>query len=69
MIHNSAKSNWTIEEIGWILHDKGHLDNWDGLVHCFMDLTNMNPDYEKDKYISDWKAGLIKAFNEIKNTK
>lgn len=29
IIRNSAKSNWTIEEIGWILHDKGLLDNWD----------------------------------------
>jgi len=68
MIHNSAKSNWTIEEIGWTLHDKGQLDNWDGLVDYFMDLTNMNPDYEKDKYISYWKSGLIMAFNDIKNT-
>lgn len=67
MIRNSAKSNWTIEEIGWTLFEKGQLDNWDGLVNYFMDLTNKNSDYEKDKYISDWKLGLLKAMNELKN--
>lgn len=44
MIRNSAKSNWTIEEIGWKLHEKGQLDNWDGLVNYFIELTNKNPD-------------------------
>ncbi len=67
MIRNSAKSNWTIEEIGWTLYDKGNLDNWDGLIKCFLDLINKNPDYEKDSYVSSWKVGLIKAINEMKN--
>jgi len=67
MVRNSAKSNWTIEEIGWKLHTKGQLDNWDGLVNYFIDLTNKNPDYEKDKYISDWKVGLFRAMNELRN--
>lgn len=30
MVRNSAKSNWTLEEIGWKLHEKGNLENWDG---------------------------------------
>lgn len=63
MIRNSAKSNWTIEEIGWILHDKGKLENWDGLVNYFIDLTNKNPGYEKDNYVSIWKSSLLKAMN------
>jgi len=67
MVRNSAKSNWTIEEIGWNLHDKGQLDEWDGLVNYFMDLTSKNSNYEKDNYIRDWKVGLLKAMNEIKN--
>jgi 5-methylcytosine-specific restriction endonuclease McrA len=67
MIRNSAKSNWTMEEIGWKLQDKGQLNNWDGLVSYFIDLTNKNPDYEKDNYIRDWKKGLLKAMNEMKN--
>lgn len=67
MIRNSAKSNWTLEEIGWRLHDKGRLVNWDGLITYFMDLTNRNPNYEKDKYIYAWKFGLQKAMRELKN--
>lgn len=67
MIRNSAKSNWTIEEIGWILHDKGQLDNWDGLIKYFIDLTNKNPEYEKDNYVSGWKTGLMKAINGMTN--
>jgi len=35
MIRNSAKSNWTIEELGWKLYSVGQLDNWDGLTNCF----------------------------------
>lgn len=65
MIRNSAKSNWTIEEIGWKLHAKGQLDSWDGLVNHFIELTNKNPDYEKDKYISGWKTSLIRAMKEM----
>ncbi len=67
MIHNSAKSNWTIEEIGLKLYDKGQLDNWNGLVNYFIDLTSKNPDYERDNYVSDWEVGLLKAMNEMKN--
>lgn len=61
MVRNSAKSNWTIEELGWTLHDKGQLSNWDGLTNYFIDLTNKNPFYEKDNYIKQWKTALIKA--------
>jgi len=67
MIRNSAKSNWTIEEIGWTLHQKGQLDNWDGLVKYFLDFTDKNPGYENDNYVSDWKDGLLKAINEMTN--
>ncbi len=61
MVRNSAKSNWTIEELGWKLYDKGQLDNWDGLTNYFLELTNKNPRYEKDNYISAWKVALLKA--------
>ncbi|GAB2777461.1 HNH endonuclease [Salinimicrobium soli] len=65
MIRNSAKSNWTIEEIGWALHPKGHLDDWDGLVHYFLELTNKNPYYEKDNYVRNWKGSLLRAMDGI----
>jgi len=67
MIRNSAKSNWTIEKIGWKLYDKGKLDNWDGLVNYFMDLINRNRNYGQDKYINGWNLGLKKAMSEFKD--
>lgn len=66
MTRNSAKSNWTINEIGWELHEKGQLENWDGLVNYFIELTNKNLDYEKDNYIREWKISLLKTMNEMK---
>jgi hypothetical protein len=69
MVHNSAKSNWTLEEIGWELHDIGESNNWDGLVNYFLELTSKNPNYEKDKYIYSWKLGLLRAMSEMKSEK
>ncbi len=67
MIRNSAKSNWTLEEIGWNLHTTGQLDEWDGLVKCFLELTNKNPKYEEDNYVRDWKINLVRAMKERPN--
>lgn len=61
MIRNSAKSNWTIQELGWTVHAKGELAQWDGLNRCFLDLCKKNPLYEKDSYVSAWKTALLKA--------
>ena len=32
MLRNSAKSNWTVGELGWQLLAPGKLSNWDGLT-------------------------------------
>ncbi len=61
MIRNSAKSNWTIEQLGWKLHDRGQLKDWDGLINCFMSLIKKNETYSRNKYIMDWTKALIKA--------
>jgi len=65
MLRNSAKSNWTIDEIGWQLFNKGKLENWDGLMNFFIELTDKNPDYERDNYVKNWKVGLLKAMSDI----
>jgi len=67
MAHNSAKANWTLEEIGWSLKMSGELKNWDGLINYFLDLTNKNPEYEEDNYIQSWKSALLKAKKEVEN--
>ncbi|HNQ68507.1 MAG TPA: hypothetical protein PKN32_09015, partial [Bacteroidales bacterium] len=65
MLRNSAKSNWTIDEIGWELFNKGKLENWDGLLNYFIELTDKNPYYERDNYVKNWKVGLLKAMSEL----
>ena len=65
MIRNSAKSNWTIEELGWKLYSVGQIDNWDGLTNCFLELSDKNPVYEKDPYVLGWKTALLRAKKDI----
>jgi hypothetical protein len=36
MLKNTAKANFTIEELGWQLHPPGSLSEWDGLTGWFM---------------------------------
>ena len=69
MIRNSAKASWTTEELGWELFEEGKLDDWDGLINYFIDLTNKNPDYEKDNYINQWRKALLKAMDKMKQEK
>ena len=68
MKRNSAKSNWTLEEIGWELHPKGSLNNWDGLSHYFLQLIEKNPNYENDQSIKDWKNALTKALQPFNHS-
>lgn len=47
---NSAKSNFTLEELGLTLKDKGNLKEWDGLSELFIKIA------EKNTYLLDIKA-------------
>lgn len=44
MARNSAKMNWTYQELGWRLHERGTLDQWDGLFGWFMSYTSEHPE-------------------------
>lgn len=43
MVNNSAKSNFTLEQLGWTLKDKGNIRDWDGLSKMFVDIVEQNP--------------------------
>lgn len=43
MAYNSAKSNFTLEDLGLSLKDKGSIKDWDGLSYLFIKIV------EKDK--------------------
>ena len=40
MARNAAKMNWTLEQLGWRLHDPGDMKNWDGLLGWFLEYTD-----------------------------
>ena len=63
-LRNSAKSNWSLEELGWELHDSGDIKNWDGMMAWFMDYVSKNKHMlEDDAYIAKWhKAALTCLF-------
>lgn len=54
MLKNSAKSNWTLEELGWQLKPPGNLDNWDGLMGFYIDYLNRHPDILRVVYLKRW---------------
>ena len=53
-LRNGAKSNWLIEELGWLLHPPGNLDDWDGMMHWYVQYLDTHPQQLQDKYISTW---------------
>jgi hypothetical protein len=58
MVRNSAKANWTIEELGWKLHQPGSLKDWDGLSEMFKRLVEQERRLLEDKYIGNWYKAL-----------
>lgn len=54
MLHNSIKSNWTLEQLQWKLYDAGKFEDWDGLTGLFVELVEQNEELLKDSYIKRW---------------
>lgn len=59
MLRNSAKSNWTLEELGWSLHPPGDIKKWDGLLAWFMEYIDKNPQKTEEKYIARWRRAVL----------
>jgi 5-methylcytosine-specific restriction endonuclease McrA len=64
MLKNSAKSNWTLDEIGWTIKKPGLLTEWDGLVNIFLELVKKNNSLLADSYIKKWHGALYRALKE-----
>lgn len=54
MLHNSVKSNWTLEELNWQLHEAGRMEDWDGLTRLFAKLVEADLTLLQDPYIKKW---------------
>lgn len=54
MLHNSIKSNWTLEQLNWKLYPAGDYLQWDGMTKLFVQLVHADEDLLKDTYIRKW---------------
>ena len=54
MLHNSVKSNWTIEQLNWKLYPVGDINEYDGLTGLFVRLTENDLELFDDPYIKRW---------------
>ena len=64
MLHNSAKSNWTLEELGWRLLPPGDFKQWDGLLGWFVTFLQRQQLHLADKYIRRWHRAAL-AVNAV----
>ncbi len=53
-LRNSAKSHWTLEELGWELHPPGNLIVWDGLLKSAVEYVENNPRLLDDSVLRKW---------------
>ena len=58
MLRNSAKSNWTLDELGWQLVPSGNLKDWNGLISVYIEifesLLKSQSVFSQDKVLSKW---------------
>jgi len=54
MLRNSAKANWTLEELGWSIRRPGDMNQWDGMLAWCMEFVKKDSGINRDKYISRW---------------
>ena len=54
ILHNSIKSNWTLEQLNWPLYERGKLEDWDGLTGLFVKLVEADLSLLQDPYIKKW---------------
>jgi hypothetical protein len=60
MAHNSAKGNWSPQELGWTIHPAGRLSDWDGLISWFLGMTHDQPSLLDVKDVLSWHKAAHK---------
>jgi hypothetical protein len=61
MRRNSAKSNWTLEQLGWTLLPPGSIEDWDGLMGWFLDEMKSDPSLLDNSHLHRWHAAAVRA--------
>ncbi len=61
-LHNSAKAQWLLEELGWELHPPGKIDEWDGMLAWFLSYLEENKEFHPSGSILSWQKIAEKEF-------
>lgn len=61
MRRNSAKSNSTLEQLGWTLLPPGNIEHWDGLMGWFLDQVRSEPSLLDNSHLRRWHTAAIAA--------
>jgi hypothetical protein len=54
MARNSAKLNWSVEELGWTLYPCGDIRQWDGMLSWYLQYAAKHPDVIEDHGMRQW---------------
>jgi hypothetical protein len=65
MLRNSAKANWTMEELGWKIFPEGDHLEWDGLTKIFLQYVEPHPEILADRDAKIWCAAARKAAEQF----
>jgi hypothetical protein len=61
MLRNSAKANWTLEELGWTLLPAGDLHAWDGLLGWFIRHVKKHSELLQNPRIAAWNRAALRV--------
>lgn len=66
MLRNSAKSLWTLQELGWALVPAGDMTAWDGLTRWYVDYLTLHPELLiEQQYLRRWFTATLAIDAEL----
>ena len=65
MMNNSAKSNFTLEQLNWTLKAKGDIRDWDGLSRMFVDIVENNQSLLSVERIKNYYVATKETMKEF----
>ena len=68
MVHNSVKSNFTLEQLGWTLKDAGDIRKWNGLSTEFVALVEANPHLKQVGRVKNYYDATKKVMEQFRLT-
>ena len=65
MVNNSIKNNFTLEQLGWTLKDKGDIQNWDGLSKIFLVIVEQDKSLLRISRIKSYYAATKEVMEKL----